>query len=111
MSAPEALETDPTHLPPSGYGVEFETWSSALFLRPKFQPHGGGHWYGTRCQTILAVRRDGRGLLVERALRWDGAELGAGGLPGDPGSGWTVPTKLAFVADVSPLGDACAMEE
>ena len=61
------LTTDPNKLPPTGVPTEFEARASRIFIPPMMLEEC---WYGTRCQTVLAVRRDGRVELRERALRW-----------------------------------------
>lgn len=61
------LTTDPNKLPPTGFPAEFEALASRIFIPPVMLED---YWYGTRCQTVVAVRRDGRVELRERALRW-----------------------------------------
>jgi len=47
-------------LPDTGIGLERERWLSAAFIR--------GEDYGTRASTVVALDREGRGVIVER--RW-----------------------------------------
>lgn len=56
MRDPKVLETDPRKLPETGYGAEFESAASALFMEP-LELEGFG--FGTRSVTVLAVPRDG----------------------------------------------------
>jgi uncharacterized protein with NRDE domain len=55
-------------LPDTGVGLERERWLSSAFIR--------GDAYGTRASTVVAIGRDGRGVLIERRFgpngRFDG---------------------------------------
>ncbi|WNL45944.1 NRDE family protein [Dyella sp. BiH032] len=55
-------------LPDTGVGLERERWLSSAFIR--------GELYGTRASTIVALRHDGRGVIVERRFGPNGREEG-----------------------------------
>ncbi len=55
-------------LPDTGVGLERERWLSSAFIR--------GELYGTRASTVVAVGRDGRGVIVERRYGVGGREEG-----------------------------------
>jgi uncharacterized protein with NRDE domain len=56
-------------LPQTGYGDNFEHAVSGIFVPPLQTPYGE---FGTRSQTVLAVRRDGAAELRERYRNDDG---------------------------------------
>lgn len=60
----EVLETDPARLPNTSYPAWFEAAASGVFLEPITFPDG--MVFGTRCQTVVALWRDGRAELRER---------------------------------------------
>ena len=70
LSRDEILETDPSRLPDTGYGPEFESAVSSIFVRPLKTPWGT---FGTRSQTVLAVGEDGAAELREQWLAEDGS--------------------------------------
>lgn len=57
MKDSTVLECDPNKLPDTGYGAEFETAASALFMNPVLV---GNTFFGTRSVAVLAVPRDSR---------------------------------------------------
>jgi uncharacterized protein with NRDE domain len=59
---------DPSELPDTGVGSERERELSPIFIR--------GHLYGTRSSTVLCIREDGRGTLIEQQWSGDGAAEG-----------------------------------
>lgn len=65
MRESELLEEDADKLPKTGYGPEFEMKASSIFVAP-FETRWGP--YGTRSQTVIAVRRNGVAELRERYL-------------------------------------------
>lgn len=60
-------------LPDTGIGLPRERWLSAAFIR--------GSAYGTRASTVVAIARDGRGVIVERSFGPEGRALGERRLP------------------------------
>ena len=60
-------------LPDTGIGREAERRLSPVFVGPMPLDELA---YGTRCSTALLIRRDGRGLLVERSFAADGHSIG-----------------------------------
>ena len=56
---------NPEKLPETGYGIEFETAASGIFVEPM---ELDGSVFGTRSITVLAVRKDGFAELHERCL-------------------------------------------
>ncbi|MBD8874145.1 NRDE family protein [Rhodanobacter sp. DHB23] len=55
-------------LPDTGVGLERERWLSGAFIR--------GEQYGTRASTVVALARDGNGVIVERRFGPEGRFLG-----------------------------------
>jgi uncharacterized protein with NRDE domain len=55
-------------LPDTGIGLQRERWLSSAFIR--------GSDYGTRASTVVAIGRDGRGVVVERRFGPAGRALG-----------------------------------
>ncbi len=60
-------------LPDTGIGLPRERWLSSAFIR--------GSEYGTRASTLVAIARDGRGVIVERRFGPEGRILGESRLP------------------------------
>jgi uncharacterized protein with NRDE domain len=58
MKDSTVLETDPNKLPDTGYGPEFESAASALFMDPPVRVQNT--LFGTRSVAVLAVPRDSR---------------------------------------------------
>jgi len=59
---------DPSELPDTGVGPERERELSPIFIR--------GPLYGTRSSTVLRIREDGRGTMVEQQWSGDGSSEG-----------------------------------
>ncbi|MFN2239760.1 MAG: NRDE family protein [Thermoanaerobaculia bacterium] len=59
---------DPSDLPDTGVGPERERELSPIFIR--------GQLYGTRSSTVLRIREDGRGSLIEQQWSGDGKAEG-----------------------------------
>lgn len=75
MSQHEILADEMEALPATGYDAAFESTVSGIFIPPTRLPAlGDDSWYGTRSQTVLAVRRDGRAECRERYLSWNGPQ-------------------------------------
>lgn len=62
------LAADPSELPDTGVGPERERQLSPIFIR--------GDLYGTRSSTVLRIREDGRGTMIEQQWSGDGAAEG-----------------------------------
>ena len=57
-------------VPETGYGVEFETAASSIFIQPT---QLDGIQFGTRSTTVLVIGRDGRAELREKFITDDGS--------------------------------------
>lgn len=57
-----------SELPDTGVGLDRERFVAPMFIRSK--------QYGTRCSTVICVRADGHGDIIERRFGPDGIDLG-----------------------------------